>query len=126
MEHRFSLRPIYADTDAEGVVYYARYLEWLERGRTEWLRQTGTSVNDFKSQGLVFAVKHLDLTYERPARYDELVEVVSDCTDMHGAVMVFSQSVVFAETQEKVVHGKITLVCLDAVSFRPRRLPKLA
>lgn len=71
----FSHRVIYADTDHFGVVYYARYLEWMEAGRSELLRKGGISYADYEKMGFFAPVVKLDIEYQSPARYDDIVDV---------------------------------------------------
>ncbi|MBS3135780.1 acyl-CoA thioesterase [Candidatus Woesearchaeota archaeon] len=71
----FSHRVIYADTDHFGVVYYARYLEWMEAGRSELLRKGGISYADYEKMGFFVPVVKLDIEYQSPARYDDIVDV---------------------------------------------------
>ena len=119
------LRPIYADTDAEGVVYYATYLAWMEKGRTELIRQMGCCVADFKNDGLIFAVRNVNLDYFAPAHYDEELLVQTKILNIKDACLTFEQAVVLKETAQVLVQGTILLVALDAESFKPRRVPKL-
>ena|SRR3989338_3628270 len=71
----FSHRVIYADTDHFGVVYYARYLEWMEAGRSELIRKGGISYADYEKMGFFAPVVKLDIEYQSPARYDDIVDV---------------------------------------------------
>ncbi len=89
MPNELILRPIYADTDAEGVVYYAVYLEWMERGRTETIRDTGYTVADFKKEGIIFAVRRAEIDYYAPARYDELILIKTKIVEIKGATITF-------------------------------------
>ncbi|MEL0286380.1 MAG: YbgC/FadM family acyl-CoA thioesterase, partial [Paracoccaceae bacterium] len=79
MAHRFSLRVYYEDTDFGGIVYYANYLKFIERARSEWVRSLGLDQKTLKSErGVVFAVRHLEADYISPAKFDDILEVVTD------------------------------------------------
>jgi acyl-CoA thioester hydrolase len=134
MRHQITLRPIYADTDAEGVVYYGTYLAWLEKGRTELFRAAGFTVADLKDQGILFAVRHAGLDYRYPARYDELLAVQSEITEVRGSRIAFQHAITWikentitneqdTEANSILLQATIELVCLDADTFRPRRVP---
>jgi len=123
MENEITLRPIYADTDAEGVVYYATYLAWLEKGRTELIRDTGFTVADLRSQGLIFAVRKVSLDYFQPAHYDELLLVRTRVTEVKGARIVFEQAVVHRETKQILLQGSVLLIAVDVDTFKPKRVP---
>ena len=124
MTNEFLLRPIYADTDAEGVVYYATYLAWMEKGRTELIRQTGVNVAEIKNSGVIFAVRNVNLDYFAPAHYDEELLVQTKVLCVKGACLTFEQAVVLKETGQVLVKGTIILVALDAENFKPTRVPK--
>src|SRR5450432_3492655 len=81
-DFHYRVRVYYEDTDAEGVVYYANYLKWMERARTEWLHSVDLSLADLRRQGCVFAVHHIDVTYHHPARLEEVVGVSCDLVEL--------------------------------------------
>jgi len=123
VKHQFKYRVIYEDTDAEGVVYYANYLGYFERGRTELIRELGISLKKLKEEkGMVFAVVKVDCEYKAPAHYDDEVTVETEIEEAAGATIVFNQKVM---RQDKVlVTARITLIALDTEKFKPRRLPQ--
>ncbi len=98
--HRLALRVYYEDTDAGGVVYHARYLHFAERARTEWLRTGWPQQSaDLRAQGMAFVVHHLNATYHRPARLDELV-MVSSWVDYHRpSRLIMTQQIHRADDQ---------------------------
>jgi acyl-CoA thioester hydrolase len=115
-------RVYWEDTDGGGVVYYANYLKFLERARTEWLRSLGFSQSELvKDPGIVFVVIHLNLDYRRPARLDDSLLVTCEFTPEGAASMSFAQRILRGE--EVLIEGTVRVACLDAQSFRPRRLP---
>ena len=124
MINEITIRPIYADTDAEGVVYYARYLEWLEKGRTEYLRDAGYTVNQLKQDGVLFAVRNVNLDYLQPGRYDDDLRVRTSVVESKGSRIVFAQEVVNVQTGQVLVSGQILLITLAVNTFKPRRVPE--
>jgi acyl-CoA thioester hydrolase len=123
MEHKFKHRVIYQDTDAEGVVYYANYLGFFERGRTELLRQKGIDLKEFKEKrGIVFAITNVDCTYHAPAFYDDELTVVTEIAKTTPARALFTQTV--ARGNKILVTATITACALNAKGLRPVRLPE--
>ena len=121
--HRFTLRVYYEDTDLAGVVYYANYLKFIERARSEWLRDLGVDQAALKTDGgVVFAVRRIEADYLKPARYDDLLTVVSTFAEQSGARLVLAQSVLRGEVT--LFTAQVTLVCLDSAG-RARRVPDL-
>ena len=118
-------RVYYQDTDAGGVVYYANYLGFMERARTEWLRARGFSQASLAADpGVLFAVAEADVRYRRPARLDDVV-VISCEPSLSGRVAIDFRQLVWREREggELLVEGRVRVVCVDATSFRPSRLP---
>jgi acyl-CoA thioester hydrolase len=118
------VRVYYEDTDAAGVVFYANYLRFMERGRTEWLRALGFEQDQLRAeQGVVFAVTAVDLKYLTPARFNELLTVRSSLSHKGGASLAFEQEILRVTDQAVCCRGSVKVVCLDATTMRPRRLP---
>jgi tol-pal system-associated acyl-CoA thioesterase len=124
MPNELTIRPIYADTDAEGVVYYAVYLEWMEKGRTELIRDTGYTVADFKKDEVIFAVRRAEIDYHFPARYDDLILIKTKVTGVRGATITFEHEIINKETNQLLVIGKILLAALKSESLKPMRVPE--
>ncbi len=119
--HRFTLRVYYEDTDLAGIVYYANYLKFIERARSEWVRELGVDQRAMKTDaGLVFAVRRLEADYLAPAQFDDVLAVESRVVAASPARLTLRQDVL----REGVVlfSARVVLVCLDAAG-RPRRLP---
>jgi acyl-CoA thioester hydrolase len=115
-------RVYWEDTDGGGVVYYANYLKFLERARTEWLRSLGFAQSELvKDPGVIFVVTNINLDYRRPARLDDSLLVTCDLIPEGAASMTFAQRI--SRGEEVLVEGTVRVACLDAQSFRPRRLP---
>lgn len=118
--HSFQVRVYYEDTDLAGIVYYANYLRFIERGRSEWLRELGIDQVALKAEGLVFAVRRVEADYLQPAKYDDLLEVRSSLRTQSPARMVLHQEVRRGEVL--LFAADVTLVAIGE-DGRPRRLP---
>lgn len=122
MTHRMTVRVYYEDTDMAGVVYYANYLKFIERGRSEWVRSLGIDQVKLKEeQGIVFPVRRVEADYFAPARLDDLLEVASTPVESSASRLVLLQEVFRGET--RLFSAKVTLVAVGA-DFRPTRLPE--
>jgi len=121
MKHHLDVRVYYEDTDHAGVVYYANYLKFMERGRTEALRSLGMQQSDIQDQhGIVFVVTKVAIRYRTPARFDDMLNVESQVTHLKGARLSFSQNIWRGETL--IAEATVHLACMD-VSGKPKRIP---
>ena len=119
---RWPVRVYYEDTDAGGVVYYANYLRFLERARTEWLAATGFPLTVLEREHrAIFVVHRLEIEYAQPARLGELLEVGFLVAERGRSRLVAVQDVMRDGT--RLVHARVTLACLDRQSWRPARIP---
>lgn len=119
--HRFPVRVYYEDTDAAGIVYYANYLKFAERARSEWLREIGGEERKaLRAGGLVFVVRRCAIDYLQPARLDDLLEVETRVTAFAGAAFELQQ-IVRRDVLDLVVL-QVRLACVNAAG-RPARLP---
>jgi tol-pal system-associated acyl-CoA thioesterase len=120
-------RVYWEDTDAGGIVYYANYLRFLERSRTEWLRARGISQLALASDpGLVFSVVALEAQYRRPARLDDLLSISCEPAREGGASILFSQRIWREPLEsELLLSASVHVACLDAATLKPRRLPQV-
>jgi acyl-CoA thioester hydrolase len=123
--HRVAVRVYYEDTDLAGIVYYANYLKFIERGRTEALRAAGIDQGALRAEtGLVFVVRRLSAEYRRAARFDDLLSVETDPPRLGRASVEVAQRVLRGE--EAVFEALVGLALVDAAG-RPRRpTPALA
>jgi acyl-CoA thioester hydrolase len=119
--HQFPLRVYYEDTDLAGIVYYANYLKFIERGRSEWLRDRGVDQVAMKGQGLVFVVRRIEADYLSPARFDDALVVQSRVVEMGSARIALCQKVVRDGTV--LFSAVVTLVCINQAG-RPVRMPR--
>ena len=119
--HRFAVRVYYEDTDLAGIVYYANYLRFIERARTEWARALGVDQVALKADaGIVLAVRRVEADYLTPARFDDVLEVRTALQSVSGARIVLGQSV--WRGGALLFDAVVTLVALQA-DGRPARLP---
>lgn len=123
-EFNWSVRVYYEDTDAAGLVYHGNYLKYLERARTEWLRALGHSQDNLKhNHTTIFVVKDMNIRFHQPAKLDELLNVNARIKEFGGASLVFHQTIVNGQSTP-VCDAEVTVVCLDAGTLKPRRLPE--
>jgi acyl-CoA thioester hydrolase len=117
------VRIYWEDTDAGGVVFYANYLKFFERARTEWLRALGFGQQRMRSeQGLIFVVTDTHVRYLQPARLDEALTITVALAEAARATLTLAQAALRGPTL--LVDSRITLACVDANTFRPKRLPR--
>lgn len=122
-EFSWPIRVYYEDTDSGGVVYYANYLKFMERCRTEWLRDLGFEQDQLiENEKLIFAVRSIEVDYNRPARFNDAL-VVTARVEKSGKVSIdFVQTVLRGD--ELLCEGRIRLASLDSDTLRPKALPK--
>jgi acyl-CoA thioester hydrolase len=119
--HRFDLRVYYEDTDLAGIVYYANYLKFIERARSEWVRGLGVDQAALKArEGVVFAVRRVEADYLQPAVFDDILQVQTRLIETTAARLVLEQSIYRGALC--LFAAKVVLVCLAATG-RPVRLP---
>lgn len=118
------VRVYYEDTDAGGVVYHARYLHFLERARTEVLRELGQfHARLIEEESLLFSIVDLQIRYLKPARLDDLLCVRTSTRLTGGASLAFTQTILRG-ADELLTAAEVRVACLDARSMKPRRLPE--
>ncbi|MCB1825590.1 MAG: tol-pal system-associated acyl-CoA thioesterase [Candidatus Competibacteraceae bacterium] len=119
------VRVYYEDTDSGGVVYYANYLKFMERARTEWLRARGFEQDVLlRDRQVLFAVRTLSVDYHRPARFNDQLEVISRIAEAGGASLTFVQSIRRADSTDVLCGARVKVACIDAENFRACRLPR--
>jgi acyl-CoA thioester hydrolase len=121
MTHRHPIRVYYEDTDLGGIVYYANYLRFIERGRSEWVASLGLDQRQMQAeQGLVFAVRRVEADYLKPAHLWDDLTVTTAVTQITPARIELDQAVL--RGAQTLFTAKVTLVCLGP-GHRPTRLP---
>jgi acyl-CoA thioester hydrolase len=119
--HILPLRIYYEDTDAQGIVYYANWLRFLERGRTELLRMVGLEHSALRAaSGINWVVRRCTIDYLKPARLDETIDIVTACGEMRGASLDMIQQA--RRGEEVLVRAELLVACMGE-SGRPARLP---
>ena len=119
---RLPLTVYYEDTDAAGVVYYANYLRFMERARTEWLGSLGFAVADFEAaHGVVFVVHRMEIDYRLPGRLGDRLEATLDLVELGRARMVALQQV--RRGTSLLAEARVTLACVERERWRPARIP---
>ena len=118
------VRVYFEDVDSGGIVYYASYLKFMERARTEWLRCHGIDVAVLANKDRVlFVVKSIKLDYKRPARLSDALRVSVVLRCIHRASLDLSQEITY--DNQTLCSGDLRLACLNADTFRPRRIPEM-
>jgi acyl-CoA thioester hydrolase len=119
---RWPVRVYYEDTDAAGIVYYANYLKFLERARTEWLAWAGfTHAALAREHRLAFVVHRLEIEYRAPARLYDALEVTLALLQRGRGRLVMAQDVL--REGASLASAQVTLACLDTATWRPKRIP---
>ena len=119
----FPARVYWEDTDAGGVVYHARYLAFMERARTEWMRARGWGQEVLRARDdLVFVVRAMEIDFRAPARLDDQLQVSVALVECRGASFVVAQQVLRGDVV--LIDAKVRVAALTASSFRPRAIPE--
>ncbi|MEP4892026.1 MAG: tol-pal system-associated acyl-CoA thioesterase [Aliiglaciecola sp.] len=120
--HKFNVRVYYEDTDAGGIVYYANYLKFLERARTEWLRSFGIEQHSLLEQSVGFVVKRVEMDNIAAARFDDLLQVNTQIIELKRASMLFQQQITNSNNLS-LVSAKIRVACVDLQKMKPIAIP---
>lgn len=123
LKHSCSYRVIYGDTDQMGVVYYANYLRWFERGRSEFLRQMGVPYSTIEAQGLHFPVTEVQCRYAQSARYDDVVVIETVLIELGRASLLFRYRITRQADDALLATGSTQHACIDGAG-RVSRIPK--
>lgn len=117
------IRVYYEDTDAGGVVYYANYLKYFERARTEYLRDRGFSVEALARRGFIFPVVHVEVDYRAPAVLDDLLRVETAVLEVKNSSFMIAHRVLRSADGKLLVEGKVKFACVGPEK-RPKPLPE--
>ena len=119
---RFPVRVYYEDTDAAGVVYYANYLKFMERARTEWLSSLGFDLAAVEREhDVVFVVHRVEIDFRLPAQLSDRLDVTLSLVDLGRARLTADQAV--ERGNKTLTQARVTLACLDPATWRPARIP---
>ena len=113
----------FADTDAGGVVYYARYLDWAERARASLLRECGLSNRHLWQEGIVFVVTRVEIDYKKPARLDDQIRLETTVAQMKGVRLIFNQNIYHKQDHTLLCSCVVTLACIDHNKQKPTKIP---
>jgi acyl-CoA thioester hydrolase len=117
------VRVYYEDTDAAGIVYYANYLRYFERARTEWLRASGFEQTELATRhGVVFVVRSIAVDYLRPARFNDALDISVELGEVSASQISMLQRVVRGD--DTLVEAVVRVVCVNLVAMKPVRIPK--
>lgn len=120
---RWQARVYYEDTDAAGVVFYANYLRYMERARTEWLRSLGFEQARLRREhNIVFAVRSQSIDYKKPGRLDDLLTVTARLIRQRGAMLIFQQ--IITREQELLTRAGVRVACLRADTLKSAPIPR--
>ena len=113
----------YHDTDAGGIVYYGRYLNYLEEARTEWLEKRGLDLAIFREKKFLYAVRKCSISYESPSRYGDTIVCDAKLVNTTAARLVFEQEIHDKETGRLILKAEVTLVSLNK-DFKTTPIPE--
>jgi acyl-CoA thioester hydrolase len=122
-EFSWPVRVYYEDTDAGGIVYNANYLKFLERARTEWLRQLGIEQDHLLQLDVAFVVRHIDIEFRNAARFNQLLTVSCRVAQLKRASMMFTQEIV-DEQNRIIVSAEVIIACVRVSVMKPIAIPE--
>ncbi len=121
-KHSHNVRVYYEDTDAGGIVYYANYLKFFERARTEWLRQMGIEQDILLERSLGFVVKRVEMDNYAPARFNDLLCIESEIVELKRVSLIFKQ-IIRSPNKQCLVSALIRVACVNLSSMKPQAIP---
>lgn len=125
-EFIWPVRVYYEDTDSGGVVYYANYLRFMERARTEWLRALGFEQDRLiEEENVIFAVRHVEADFLSPARFNDALVATAVLSEQRRVSLSFRQEIRRETDNQVLCRGEVKVACLDARRLRPTSLPDL-
>jgi acyl-CoA thioester hydrolase len=123
MTHFLEIKIYYEDTDCGGVVYYANYLRYMERARTEYMASRGASVKALMDEGTLFLVSRAEVDYRSSARYGDTILIETKISETTGATLLFEHTMTEKTSGNVLTESRARLVCADAAG-KPKRMPK--
>ena len=123
-QFNWNARVYYEDTDAGGVVYHARYLAFYERARTEMLRQLDIKQQKLLQEGIAFVVKKMDISYDFPARLDDMLTISTQVEQIRKASIIFKQTIL-NQNKQIISNADVVIACVNMTKMKPCALPKL-
>ena len=122
-QFNWNARVYYEDTDAGGVVYHARYLAFYERARTEMLRQLDINQQKLLQEGIAFVVKKMDISYDFPARLDDMLTISTKIEQIRKASIIFKQTIL-NQNKQIISSADVVIACVNMTKMKPCALPK--
>jgi acyl-CoA thioester hydrolase len=123
-EFLWPVRVYYEDTDSGGVVYYANYLKFMERGRSEFLRSLGFEQDRMLAdEGVIFVVRRVEIDFHAPARFNDSLQIGVKLVQHKRASMTFLQEIKRENNEQILCSGKVQIACIDAERFHPCAIP---
>ena len=120
----WNARVYFEDTDSGGVVYHANYLKFMERARTEWLRNLGLNQIKLKQEDkVIFVVRKIDIQYKIPARFNDELLIQTDCVKTTNYSIILKQDIL--KEKRIITEGKVEIVCINSDLFKPARIPTM-
>ncbi|MCX8580455.1 MULTISPECIES: tol-pal system-associated acyl-CoA thioesterase [unclassified Gilliamella] len=123
-QFNWNARVYYEDTDAGGVVYHARYLAFFERARTEMLRHLDISQQKLLQESIAFVVKKMDISYDFPARLDDMLTISTKVEQIRKASIIFKQTIL-NQNKQIISSADVVIACVNMTKMKPCALPKL-
>jgi acyl-CoA thioester hydrolase len=120
--HTHNIRVYYEDTDAGGIVYYANYLKFLERARTEWLRELGFEQDILLERSLGFVVKRVEMDNHAPGRFNELLSIQTEIVELRRASLMFKQ-IITSPNDTRLVSALIRVACVNFSTMKAQAIP---
>ena len=118
----WSIRVYYEDTDSGGVVYHSNYLNFMERARTEWLRQLGFEQTYLKDTlNIIFVVHSMQIAFKKPAKFNDMLTITCELHKVGHSSFEFLQKIIF--NQQTLVEAQVKLACVNALTFKPVGIP---
>ncbi len=125
-DFNFPIRVYYEDTDSGGVVYHSQYLNFMERTRTEWLRNLGFEQDALREEyKCIFVVKRIEIDFIKPARFNDALIVSTHLKKAMFASFLLTQSIIHQKTNELLCKAEIKIAAVYPDTFKPRRIPEL-
>ena len=124
-KHKQELRVRYSETDQMGVVYHGNYVDWFEIGRTEYFREQGVRYKDLEAEGILLIVSNIECSYHYPARYDDLVTIITEVEQVKRTKLEFSYEIRNSETDKLLVTGSSSHAFVNQ-DFKPISLKREA
>jgi acyl-CoA thioester hydrolase len=122
MQYKHAIRVYYEDTDAGGIVYYANYLKFFERARTEWLRNLGIEQDKLLERSVGFVVKRVEMDNHAPARFNQLLCIQSEIVELKRVSLVFKQRII-SPSDQCLVSAIIKVACVNLSKMKPQAIP---